>query len=325
MSKKLKNQIAFYADNGEGLLDELVIDIAERRYEYNGNVDARELWQVHNRGAKEICVEPTMLDAILDWVGGEFSGSFSWNEESYEARRKENRQIERRERARPVVPKEKIWQAIKWELDQDELNELLSYEKYQYEKAEYYDFDLMLEKIQAFIAGERTVDYFTSWCILLVRCFQEAMNDRSRKRQAIYGNISELFDGIAFMGQDISEQEKGKDCRELIAYLKYYNHQIVDSRNGQTTPFMKNGVVVYVTLDFSANDGKDCLYRVCVADHERKTVNYFLALNLDYNVEINYTLQTCGEFEELQSDYFKYRLDTAMTEDYPLRKVKNPQ
>ena len=323
MKGKLKNQIAFYAENDDGLLDELIIDIVEKEYEYNGNLDKRELWEVKNPRAKEFFVEKNILDAIYDLIEGNYSGSRGWEDASYEIRQEEQKLRERQKRARTLVSKKKIWQAIKWELDEKELDDLLSYNRYRYEKSNYYDLELILEKIHAFMAGEKSVDYFTSWCILLMRCFYEAMSDKCQKRKAIYDEIADWFDGIAFMSRDISEVQKGIECRELIAYLKYYNHKIVDSHNGRETPFMKNGVVTYVTFAFSLNDGQDCMYRVCVADHERRTVNHLFVPNLDYNEEINYTVLTEGEFEELRGDYFMYELDTAMTEEYQLRKQKS--
>lgn len=322
MKGKLKNQIAFYAENDEGLLDELIIDIVEKQYEYNGNLDALELWSSENPHAKEFFVEKRLLNAVHRLVEYNYSGTYGFEDKSYAERMQYEKMREERLRARTLVPKKKIWQAIKWELDEKELDELLSYDKYRYEVSNYYSFDLMFEKIHAFMAGEKSVHYFTSWCILLMRCFYEAMSDKCQKRKAIYNELASWLDGVAFMSSDISEKEKGIECRELIAILKYQNHRITDTRKGRETLFMKNGVVTYVTFSFSLNDGKDCMYRVCVADHERKMVNHFFIPNLDFNEEVDYTFLTEGEFE-VQMDYFDYKLDTAMTEDYQLRKIKN--
>ena len=323
MKENFKNQIAFYAENDEGLLDELIIDIVEKEYEYNGNLDASDLRNSENPHAKEFYLERKAFDAVYRLVEENYSGTFYCEDKSYADREKYRKMWEEKQNARTLVPKKKIWQAIKWELDEKELDDLLSYDKYRYEVSNYYNFDVMLEKIHAFMAGERSVSYFKSWCILLMRCFAEAMSGKCKERRTIYNELSGWFDGVAFMSLNISEEQKGIECRELIAILKYQNHRITDTRNGRKTPFLKNGVATYVTFSFSLNDGRDCMYRVCVADHKRKKVNYLYVLNFDFNEEINYTLISDGEFEKLQSDYFDYELDTAMTEEFQLQKPKN--
>lgn len=322
MKGKIKNQIAFYAENSEGLFDRLIIDIAEKIYEYDGNLDKRELWHGKNNCVKKVLVEKKALDAIYDLVECNYSGSVYFEEKSYEIRQKEKKLWKQQQLAKNLVPKEKLWQAIRWELDDRELQDLINYDKYRYEKDDYYDFQLIIEKIHEVMAGKKPVRYFTTWCILLMRCLYEAMSNRSMKLKEAYDEIAYWLDGTAFMSSNISEKKKGIECRELIAYLKYFNHQISDIKNGETTPFMKNGVVTCVTSAYCVNNYKDDLSRVCVADHERKTVNYLFVCNLDFNEEINYTLLTEAEFEEQIYNYFEYQLDTTMTEDYQLLKVE---
>ena len=320
MRGKLKNQIAFYAENDEGLLDELIIDIVEKEYEYNGNLDKRELWSVREGHKKEFLVEKKGLTALYDLLERRYGGTYYCEDKSYEIRQEEEKLLKQQQRARILVPKEKIWQAIKWELDQRELNGLLSYEKYRYEKSDYYDFELILNKIHAFMAGEKSVSYFKSWCVFLMRCFYEAMDCRNKKLQALYDYVASCLEDFDFMSSDISEEQKKRECREQIAYLKYYDHQITDARNGRETLFIKNGVVTYVMFGFWVGDGNECVYRVCVEDHERGAVNQFFVRNLEFNEEIDYTFLSSGEFEDLTWNYFDFQFDPTMTEEYALQK-----
>lgn len=203
-------------------------------------------------------------------------------------------------------------------MDESELNRILSFD-YRYEKADYYDFDLIIDKMHAFINGEQTVSYFKGWCILLMRCFMDYMNCSSKKLSTIFYNLGDYFDGIAFMSLNISDKEKLKECREITAELKYYNHLICDLKNKTSTDFTTNNVITFVSLGFCLNDGKESLYQVCIVDKKNKKINYLYIPEIEYLEDINYTILSLAEFEDLPNKYYDdYSLDVSMAVDYAL-------
>lgn len=316
------NKIAFYTMNEKETMDELILDLFEKDYEYNENLDERDLWERHGGNGRELKIEPAGFNKLLATVENTFGhGSFYTETENYEVRQKEKRQRKREGRRRELVPKERIWKAIRWECSEKELNDLLSYDKYRYEKDRYYDFDLIMEKIHAFMAGKKAVRYFTSWLILLMRCLQESVIFEKRRQKEIYCEIADWFDGEAFMSSDISEEEKRIDCLEFIAILKDLNHRLKCVEAQKDILFTKNGVVTYVTFAACINGDKEvCLSKVCVVDEDRGTVNYLYVPNLIYREEVNYTFLTEAEFDCLTSRYYEYTFDGTMKENYAITK-----
>ncbi len=312
------NQIAFYAKSEDGTVEELILDLFERDYEYNGNLDERDLWERHGGRGREFQIEFDGFLKLCDTVEKTFRhGSFYTAPKSYEVRQEEKRQWNRRERRLELVPKERLWQAIKWECTEKELNDLCSYEKYRYEKDDYYDFALILDKIHAFMAGKHSVGYFTSWLVLLMRCLQESVIYEKRRQKEIYCEIADSFDGMAFMSLDISEEEKQAECLEFIAILKNLNHRLENVGAKKDTPFTKNGVITYVTFVASVSGGREVvLSKVCVVDEDSEAVNYLFVPDLVYREEINYTFLTEAEFDCLTSKYYEYTFDGTMKEDY---------
>ncbi len=316
-------KVAFYAKNEEGMVDELILDLFERDYEYNGNFDERDLWKNHGGNGREFELGLAELKQLFGIVENAFcyQGSTYIEAQSYEERKEAEQLWNQRKRRRKLVPKERLWQAIKWEYDEEELRDLCSYDRYRYEKDHYYDFVLIIEKIHAFMSGEKSVGYFTSWLILMMRCLQEGMTCRKRRQKEIYLEMADWFDGEAFMSSDISEEEKRIDCLEFIAILKDLNHRLkcVEAKND--TPFAENGVITYVTFAACINGDREvCLSKVCVVDEDRETVNYLFVPNLVYREEIDYTFLTEAEFDLLTSRYYEYTFDETMNDDYALTK-----
>lgn len=320
MTKDIKNLIAFYVEREDGSVDELIVDLFNKSYEHFEHIDKRDLLSFNNSRVKEYCIDDKLFNAIFDAAENNCdSGEFYYEEQSYEERQLEIKKNKELDKAKPIVSKEVLWKAIHWELEEDELNKILSYD-FKYEKDNYYDFDLMINKIHRFMSGKVSVNYFTAWCIVLMRCFFEAMNCRSKKLQEVYDVVADYLDGFSFMDRDISDEDKLAECRELIADLKYYNHQLEDISGGKTTDFEKNGVIVYVGFAFSLDDGKDCAYNLCIVDKQRRLINYMIVYNIEYDEEINYTPLSEAEFNLLSSKYYRdYKLDTSLTADYQKR------
>ena len=316
------DKVAFCANTEEGTMDELILDFFEKNYEFNANIDRRDLWERHGGKGREIQIEFAELKKLFSVVEDTFhQGEFYFEDKYYEARQEENRQWKMRQKRRELVSKERLWQAIKWECEEDELRDLCSYDRYRYDKDNYYDFALILDKIHAFMAGERSVEYFTSWLVLMMRCLLEGMICNDSRKKEIYDKIADLFDGAAFMPRDISEEEKRVDCLETIAFLKDLDFQLKNIGAKKNTPFTKNGVATYVSFNaFVAGGEGNELYKVCVADEDRETVNYLFVSDLVCNEEINYTFLTEAEFVCLTSTYYEYSLDRAMKEDYAMTK-----
>lgn len=319
--EKNANKIAFYAPNEDGRFEEVILDLFEKRYEHNDNIKERDLWRNNGGKGREFQAEPDVLGKLIEAArASSFGGSFWDSNISEEEEEAHRRRVQARKRK--LVPKEKIRQAIRWECSADELSTLCSYDRSRYEKDNYYDFELIIDKIHAFMAGEQSVNYFTSWLILLMRCFEESQLCGSHRQKEIYSSIADWLDSAAFMPFKISEEERRKNCLELIAVLKDLDHQLKNIEAKKDTPFTKNGVATYVAFDaYICGDEGVELSKVCVADEDNETVNYLFVPNLVYKEEINYTFLTKAEFGRLMSRYYEYTFDGTMKEDYAMTKT----
>ena len=181
-----------------------------------------------------------------------------------------------------VIPKEKIWQAIRWELASKELTQIRI--NTAYEKDDYFDLDLMLDKIRRFMKGEKSRTYFMHWCLILMNCFMSCCPQKMKsKLGATYYDIGDTFDAFAF--QDGSPE----DCRWLIAYLKWHAHCRENAINKTDEDFQTNGVVVYVQPDAYIENSNTDLYQILVVDKEEKKFNVFYVDGIDYLEHINYS------------------------------------
>lgn len=162
--------IAVYSKNEEGTCDELVVDLYNRSFEYTGNLEEQELSGKTVGGIKTFEVPQEFFRQFFDVVDAQFDGSYYTVEKTYSQRLAESRRRAAEEKKKPVVGHETLKKAIRCELSQQELGDILSYD-YRYEKGDYGDFSVLYEKIHAVMEGALSVDYFTSWCVLLMRCF----------------------------------------------------------------------------------------------------------------------------------------------------------
>lgn len=308
--------IAFYMDAEDGTFDELKIDIYERSYEYSQHIDKRDLFSYNNGNAKEIYVQEKLFYEILDAAENVCAcGQDYYEEYTFEERQLAEKKRLEMEEAKPVVPKEKVWQALRWELNNDELCKLLSLD-IRFEKDDYYDFDLIIDKIHKFMEGWRvSVAYFTDWCTVLLRCLY-AIKSENEKLQEVYDEIADYLEGFAYSPLDALDEDKQIECKELIARLKCYNHQIEDLKGKKTTDFEKNGVIIYVAFAFTLHDGHDRAYYVCIVDKINKQINYNVLYNLIYDEEINYTIIAEEDFIEVYDEYFEdYKPNASLTVD----------
>ena len=320
MRNRKDTKIVLYTENEDGLFDELTVDIYNQDFEYVSNCEEKHLGVTSGKSLKEFHVEGEFFNALHNVLKCNYSGSYSDADDYID-----EEQHEREESKKPIIAKEKIWQAIRWAVDEKELARIISFD-YRYEDDDYYDFDLIIEKIHALMRGEKTIRYFTGWCIVLMRCFMDNMDCKSKELLELFYDLGDFFDAVAFMDTTLKGEKKLKECRETIAKIKHYNHLICDLKNNSETDFTTNKVITYVTFAFSLNDGTECLYKFCIVDKKKKTINYLYAPEIDYSEEINYTFLSQAEFEDLSSKYYdNYTLDASMEIDYALkcRKRKN--
>ena len=309
-----------YSENDEGTLDELVVDIFNKEYEYTGNVDGEELSFNNNCKIKQFKVERNFFDYYCDLLEKAYSGSCYVNEDDYETRKKQAEFDSKREKSKPLIDRKTVWNALRLELSEEELLKVCSFD-YRLPKDNYYDFELFISKIHDVMEGKIEVRAFQSWCVVVMRCLENCMDTKSQKLKSLYYDIGDYFDGMAFMSIDISEKDKRIQCLEDIAWLKYQDHLVQDARVRKITPFETDGVITYVTFAFSLNDGEDCLIKACVVDNEKGKINYMIIPECEYDERINYTFLTDEEFDGLPSEYYdRYALDMSMTIDYALTK-----
>lgn len=322
MNSRQLDIFCIYSENDEGTLDELTVDVFNKRFDFIGTVDEEELSFKRDNKIKGFKVERDFFDYYCDLLKETYSGSYYVHESDYETRKKHAALDVAEGKAKPLIDRETVWKALRLELSENELSKVCSFD-YRLAKDNYYDFDLFISKIHDVMKGGIDVSIFKSWCVVVMRCLEDCMDTKSQKLKALYYDIGDYFDGMAFMSMDISDEEKRVQCLEDIAWLKYLNHQVQDTKARKRTPFDTNGVITYVTFAFSLNDGETCLINVCVVDTEKGTINYMVIPEEQYDERINYTILTDEGFNGLHSIYYDgYSLDTSMTIDYALTKLK---
>lgn len=318
-----KNKIAFYCKNKDGTVNELILNLFEKDYEYVENIDERELWVKGNSTRLEIQLEPSELEKLFSTIDHVFvSGTTYIETESYEIRQEIEKQEQIKESKRTLVSKERLWQAIKWECDQKELDELFNYDKYRYEEDYYFDLKLIIDKIYAYLAQEKSVEYFTSWLLLLMRCIGEATICENDDQREIYEKIADELDGFSFMTHDFFETQNHSEYFGLIGRLIDYNTRLKNESTKRKSPLQTNNVTTYVAFfGCLSNNKDDAFFKVCVADNKRKVINLLFVKNLVFNEKIKYTFLTGAEFDCLFKHFYgRYSFDSTIKEDYAITK-----
>lgn len=316
-----KNDIfSIYCENDEGTLDELIVDVYNKEYDFNGNVDSEELACKSHSKIKSFLVEKDFFSYYFDLLDRLYSGSFYTNEQNYEKRKLEKKRLASAEKRKPLIDKYTIWKAVRGEIPGEQLAKVCSFD-YRLQKDDYYDFKIIMTRIHDVMSGKLNVSDFTSWCIVMMRCLEDCMTTRSEKLRRLYYEMGDYFDGMAFMISDISDSKKRMECLEFMAWLKYQNHLIENAKARNKRPFETNGVITYVTFGFSINDGEQCMFKACVVDLEQGKINYMIIPEFEYDERINYTFITDVEYDDLPSEYYRgYVLDESMTVSYALEK-----
>lgn len=317
MALNKKSKIALYAPNDEDLLDEIVIDFFNKQYDYNGNIDKRELIDTRENSIREFCVDRELFDAVFGVIKHLYGGEYWVEELCYDFRIELDKEYNAKEANRPVMPKEKVWKALRGQLSRKELQEVRS-DDYRYESDDYYDFDLSIKMVHELMSGKKTIGYFALWCAVFMECL-DSIDCENKELQYVYEEISRYLDGAVFDGSLIAEN-KVRECRKMIAYLKHFDHRVRDLKSAVATDFTTNGVITYVSFAFGLNNGSGSVYRVCIVDTRRKTINYLYVPKIEYSEGVNYTFLSEAEFDELPTRYYEgFSLDYTMGPKYAVK------
>lgn len=204
-----------------------------------------------------------------------------------------------------IVPKETVLRGIRGELTADEFKKMRQGD---IEHGDYYDFDAFMEMIHRFKRGEITKDHYLDWVILVSWALNSNDFKENSKKEILYNNLSDCFDGHAF--DDLGD-EKERECNEMIAHLKHYNHQLSILKGYKTPTFYSEGkVAVYVCFDFCNHENVH--YKFCVADEKNKVFRVTTIANPFYMENVNYTFTDRDDFEDLTSEYYDFYHDKDM-------------
>lgn len=308
-----QHAIVVYAKNGNGLYDELLVDVYNKHYQYTANIDRRELITTIDREMKGVEVGEAVLNKLYDFFKRIYSGSYYFEELDYDWREETTAEYEAKKASKPTISANKIRQALRCELTRKQMHKILD-DEYRFEKAKYYDLGLMLRVVHAYMRGEISTRYFDTWCIVLCRCFYSGAKYDNENTRDVLNRLSWYLDGVSFT-QKSSAKKRERTCREIAARFKYYDHEIRDAVRKTTTDFTTGGVITYVAFDFVAGDRS--VDRVCIVDTERKKINYLYSSKTEYSERINYTFLSAAEFDDLPTRYYEgYELDPSMPLDY---------
>lgn len=282
----------------DGMYDMIIYNPYTREY-FNERVDKEYISGTDSYGNSYSAAEigRGIFDIIarkLFMDGGESSGFF--DDDDYEEDEKEN--IKR-------IPKETVIEAIKGELTEDEIGQIVQVDL---EPGNYYDFDAFIDVIQRFLRGEITKRYYIDWVIIVAWALGANSFKEYSKKWLLYDRISDHFDGHSF---DELEDEKVRECNEMIAHLKYYNHLL--SNIGRSTPptFYNDGqVAVYISFDFCNHHNVH--YKLCVADEKNKVFRVTTIANPFYMENVNYMFTDNDGFADLTSEYYDFYHDKDM-------------
>ena len=204
-----------------------------------------------------------------------------------------------------TTPRETVLQRIRGELTMDEFKKMY---RGSIEQGDYYDFDAFMDVIHRFKMNEITKDDYLDWVILVSWALNFNNFEENSKKELLYNNLSDCFDGHAF---DDLDEEKERECNEMIAYLKHYNHKLKNIGKHYPDTFLSEGkIAVYISFDFCNH--YNVHYKICVADKKNRIFRVTTVANPFYMENVNYTFTDSDDFVELVSEYYDYYHDKDM-------------
>lgn len=157
-----------------------------------------------------------------------------------------------------------------------------------YEKASYYDFDLLIGGFKKFLAGEINLEYYTHWVMLWFVLTEFKI--KNKKLAQIYSALAYNMDSESFIDEfDLKEE----NCNHWyngshIAILKNFNHNIQDALSGKKTDFDNNGVFIFTQPQVCCYAKNFSRYKVLIVDKNKKEFNFFYIDNPIFDEKINY-------------------------------------
>ena len=291
-----------YTKTGEGTYDLMIYNPVRKELYLEEDVGEELLRGVDSFGKPYAAVELSngsfyeFFDMLERWgEQGGYCGCFFEEDTTEETSRKKEKKI----------PRETVWAALRGELSAEELDAVVQKPMVQ---DDYYDFDMLLAGIHRFMAGEISREYYRGWVILVVWALSANPFDDNSKRGLLYEELADSFDGHSF---DNMEDERDMEGREMIAYLKCFNHKRMHLRKSELPPFCNDeDVAVYV--NFSHCNQHNAFYNVCVVDMVKKRFHLGQVVNPDYREDVNYTFVNAGEFEDLSGIYYEFFHDRSV-------------
>lgn len=203
-----------------------------------------------------------------------------------------------------MVAKEQVWKGLRFELSKEEICKI--YQAEEYEKDDYYDFNLLIDGIHKAINKEIDFDYFLDWCVLIANAYNYTKDSGKSKLGDWYASVGYLFDSISFM-----DGYNKKMLYMYIASLKHDNYKIECIKNKTRKPFLTNGVERIMCMDHGSQaknvDCYACVHRVVVIDYVNKEFDYKYVDDgfFTYDENINYTFVSDKKFANVIHKFYK--------------------
>lgn len=203
-----------------------------------------------------------------------------------------------------MISKEQVWRGLRLELSDDVLCKINQADEY--EKDDYYDYDLLMGTLNKAINKEIDFDYFIDWCILVANCYNYINDDCKIKLGKLYCDVGYFFDGISFM-----DDYNKKDFMESVAMLKHYNYLIKKTKKQIKGPFITNGVERIMCFDHANWNYDSCVYRVIIKDYNTKEweIRYIDDYDFDYDENVNYSFVDEKIFDKIFNEFYNNNTD----------------
>ena len=316
MLEYMEDSFSVYKRNASGTYDELIFD-DENRCTYNEGVEVGRLFK--NRcDVEEYEVDKNAFVAFaalaLRHLNCDFRESdieFYMSDEDVAL----SDEYDRRMETKPFLPFELIKRGINGEANKQEMKMLCDQENYRIAPARYWKLEPVEKMLDYLAKGKIGVNDFCSWCILMMRCCFAQAEKYKRKKKVILNDIADSFDGIAFMDTTMSPGEIRRECRSILARMRYDDYCFRNADRNELPPFQLTGDL-YVYVNWCAYGKVGEINRMCVADHKQQKVNYFYAYNLDYSDKVAYNFLSDRDFNDLFSRYYEFKVDPTLGTDY---------
>lgn len=214
---------------------------------------------------------------------------------------------------RPLVPQERVLQAIRGELSESELRPL---EHGRLEPGAYFCFDAFMEGIHRFMRGEVSTDYYQGWLILLTNAMYSTSYRKGSKKARICSDLGWCFDGHSFLHYD----DLMTQCRDLIHSVKEFHHQFQHVHLPEPPPLSNpDNSVVYIC--FSYCNGANEYHKICVVDENTRRFNLTYIINPDYLEEVNYNTLIEDDFDDLPNALYDYIQDPTLDVNNYIRQL----